>query len=150
MRHIACATGGYLAEHGTPKEPKDLVHHNCLVLTTPHPKTEWHFVGAERTHRVHVAGNFRANNTDALYHAVMSGLGIARIPNYVISAELESGALRPVFAMGRGENAAPYAFPATTVKAYYPRGQFASPKIVAFINFLKTLFQPHPKWMKGP
>src|SRR5436189_304271 len=30
-RRVVCASPQYLALHGTPKLPEDLVHHNCLT-----------------------------------------------------------------------------------------------------------------------
>lgn len=35
VRHIACASAGYLQAHGTPSHPRDLKHHQCIRLGKP-------------------------------------------------------------------------------------------------------------------
>ena len=42
-RRIVCATPAYLAAHGTPKTPDDLVRHNCLPMYSLAQFNEWAF-----------------------------------------------------------------------------------------------------------
>src|SRR5260370_558060 len=41
---VVCASPGYLEKYGTPREPRDLVFHNCLAYTNANPRSVWTFV----------------------------------------------------------------------------------------------------------
>src|SRR6266571_3911374 len=41
---VVCASPGYLEKYGTPREPRDLVFHNCLAYTYANPWSVWTFV----------------------------------------------------------------------------------------------------------
>jgi DNA-binding transcriptional LysR family regulator len=149
MQHVLCAAPSYLEKHGSPRTPKDLQNHNCLVLTHPTVKSEWRFAAPRRHIRVHVRGNFLADSTEALYVAVLSGLGIARVPNYVVGPELASGRLRPVLSniLGSGN---PYEGPNITMKAYHERTRHRARNVQAFIEHLKTVFSANRDWRHRP
>ena len=44
-KRIVCAAPGYLAAHGTPTVPEELLDHNCLFLYTVAKFNEWEFEG---------------------------------------------------------------------------------------------------------
>jgi DNA-binding transcriptional LysR family regulator len=85
------ASPGYLAEHGHPRHPNELGEHRLLSysnITGP-----WRFRhpnGAEVS--VRPQGPLTANSGDALVPAVVAGLGIARLPGFIIGPHLTSGA----------------------------------------------------------
>jgi DNA-binding transcriptional LysR family regulator len=147
MRHVVCATPGYLKKHGVPRTPKDLMRHNCLLSTRPNPMSEWPFKRGPRKEYVPVSGNLRTDSVEALYRAVMSGAGIARLADYVIGPELRSGELRSLFSDRTGaDRSPPYETTTNTMKAYYLRSRFPDPKTRAFIRFIKTRFQSNYDW----
>ena len=75
----------YLSKHGTPRTPKDLQHHNCLIYSHMRPgPNEWKFTGPSGAESVAVSGNFSAENGVPLYKAVQLGLGIAIQPDFVL------------------------------------------------------------------
>ncbi len=83
-----------------PREPQDLLAHNCLVYSELHTRNAWTFVagpgaaaepGAERT--VRVGGNFVSNSSEAVREAVRSGLGIFNSPTWLFEDEIASGEL---------------------------------------------------------
>ena len=150
MHHVICATPDYLETHGRPKTPHDLVKHNCIITTQPNRTYEWPFVHGRRRRYVPVSGNFKADSMEALYSAVMAGLGIARLPNYVIGPELRNKDLISLFP-GSGKSRGAAVFDATTpnvMKAYHLKGRFPEPKIQAFIEFLKDRFQSNSVWQQ--
>ena len=96
-RHLVAAPS-YLKEHGRPKHPMALAEHACLgyaYLLTP---DTWHFVhksGESAT--VHPAGGpLRVNNGDAMLPALIAGLGLGVLPDFILRAALASGALERV------------------------------------------------------
>lgn len=47
-RLVVAGSPAYLAEHGRPLRPEDLVHHNCLRYLLVDAQVEWKFRGADR------------------------------------------------------------------------------------------------------
>jgi DNA-binding transcriptional LysR family regulator len=89
--HIVAAPA-YLTQHGTPTHPGQLGEHGLLGysnITGP-----WRFRHADGSEvAVRVAGPLSANSGDALVPALLAGLGITRLPGFIIGPHLASGAL---------------------------------------------------------
>ncbi|WP_313228498.1 substrate binding domain-containing protein [Sphingobium yanoikuyae] len=83
------ATPGYVAEHGVPETPNDLLAHECLMQGTE----SWQFMDGEKVVLVRPQGRFKADNGTALASAALAGLGIAMLPEGLIAEHLASGAL---------------------------------------------------------
>jgi DNA-binding transcriptional LysR family regulator len=130
------ATPAYLEKHGRPKEPGDLVRHNCLLYAYLSTGNEWTFHGKEGEMRVKVSGNFRANNGEAIRQAVFADLGIAVSPDWLIQRELEQGRLVNIL-----EDFAP---PPAEINAVYPSARHVSAKVRAFTEFVREEFQKIP------
>lgn len=80
-REFVCASPNYLSRYGTPKTPKDLVHHNCLVGS----QSGWYFDNGKKRQTVKVSGNFRSTNGRALLNAALAGSGLCKLPGeYVL------------------------------------------------------------------
>jgi DNA-binding transcriptional LysR family regulator len=89
--HIA-ASPAYLARHGTPRHPVELGEHRLLGYSNA--TGPWHFRGpggAEAS--VRAVGPLTANSGDALVPALIAGLGIARLPGFIVGPHLASGEL---------------------------------------------------------
>lgn len=89
--HIVAAPA-YLAAHGRPHHPGQLGEHRLLgYANAPGP---WRFHGADGSDvSVRAAGPLTANNGDALVPALLAGLGITRLPHFIIGPHLTSGVL---------------------------------------------------------
>ena len=83
-----------------PVHPSDLSGHNCIVYTELSEKNQWTFhagpkandvVGAVQT--VRVEGRIRTNSSEVLRSAVISGMGIAYAPTWLLDDEMSSGAV---------------------------------------------------------
>jgi DNA-binding transcriptional LysR family regulator len=154
LHNVICAAPEYIARHGRPCRPGDLKEHNCLISSQPELRLEWRFVVRGKTHRVRVSGNLRTNSMETLYTAVMQGLGIARLPNYVIGPELRSGKLVSIFPSDNGRRPSgaseSIGVGVNTMKAFYIRGRFPNPTTSAFIGFLKARFKNNYDWERRP
>jgi len=137
-RRVVVAAPSYLAEHGVPKTPEDLLKHNCLLLYTVSGFNEWEFDGPEGSRVLHVRGNFQTNSADGLYHAALAGLGIARMSTFIVGPALKSGQLVQVLPEHVHEKA--------SILAVYPHRRHLSAKVRAFIDFLLEKFTPVPPW----
>lgn len=94
VRRPLVAAPSYLATHGTPHHPRDLVHHVGLLYSQlDHPGT-WRFTHAqEGDYTVNIGGRISANNADAFTPALLAGVGMALQPDFMAWEHLASGEL---------------------------------------------------------
>ncbi len=85
------ASPDYLAEHGTPRHPSELAHHECLSYTMVGAQQTWIFEveGGPVSFPIHA--RLHANNGEALIEAAVQGMGIALQPAFIAEAALVSG-----------------------------------------------------------
>ncbi|MBE9603948.1 LysR family transcriptional regulator [Acetobacteraceae bacterium H6797] len=112
---IPCAAPSYLARHGTPLEPADLLAHNCLRYLLSSQSQGWLLVAADGTrHTIPVRGNMAANNGDTLMAAALAGQGIILQPSFIVGEALRDGRLVQLFPGWQNRHLVLHAvFPAT-------------------------------------
>jgi DNA-binding transcriptional LysR family regulator len=97
VTRFTVAAPAYLAQHGRPSHPRDLEQHACFgyaYLPTP---DVWRFTNrAGEEVSVRPSGPLRANNGEAVMPAVLSGLGIAVLPDFIVRDALADGRLEPI------------------------------------------------------
>jgi DNA-binding transcriptional LysR family regulator len=90
-RHTV-ASPAYLKRHGRPTHPMHLAQHRCFgyaYLSTP---DIWHYTNAAGEQAsVRPAGPLRVNNGEALIPALVAGLGIADLPEFIVGDAIASG-----------------------------------------------------------
>ena len=129
---VCVAAPDYLARAGTPAHPDDLAHHDCLLYRGRSGVSEWELGQGERSRRIRVDGPLVANNGDALKAAALQGLGIARLPVFLLDDELARGRLVEVLAACR-----PSPIP---VQAVYAPNRHLSAKVRRFIDYFAARF----------
>jgi DNA-binding transcriptional LysR family regulator len=91
------AAPAYLARRGHPAHPAELAAHECLgyaYLATP---DVWRFSNAAAEEAiVRPKGRLRANNGDALMPALLAGLGVGDLPEFIVKDALSDGRLERV------------------------------------------------------
>ncbi|HEV7288657.1 LysR family transcriptional regulator [Sphingomonas sp.] len=91
------AAPAYIAQHGTPRHPADLAHHACFLYANA--IGAWQFRKADGEEAaVRPAGPLITDNGDAMMPALLAGLGIARLPDFIIDRELADGRLVEILA----------------------------------------------------
>ena len=93
-REMTCASPAYLEQFGEPQTPADLATHRCLLNSHYSGREEWLYHQQHELLRVRVSGTFASNHYNLLKKAALVGAGIARLPSYVLPAELADGRLR--------------------------------------------------------
>lgn len=118
------ASPAYLKERGTPKTPEDLLTH----ATINRINDEWPLMhdGKEITVRPHA--RFTADNGAALVPAVLAGLGIAMLPDFLIADHVASGAMVVVMP--------DYPMPEAGIYVVRPPGGKASCKVRVLIDIM--------------
>ncbi|HEX6019857.1 MAG TPA: LysR family transcriptional regulator [Burkholderiaceae bacterium] len=135
---VVCATPGYFERHGMPTTPLELMQHNCLCYTHFAAHGEWRFEGATGEIVVPVKGSLRIDDDDVLSQAVLSGLGIALLPTFIVGGELQAGRLVA---------ALPDCIPhRRSIYAVHLPNVNLPKKTRGFIDFLQARFGPVPYW----
>lgn len=137
-RRVICAAPSYLERFGTPRTPEDLSRHNCLRLSTVARWNDWHFDDSEKKGAVRLDGNFEANSADAIYHATLAGMGVARLSTYLVGGDLSAGRLVRLLP--------DYVDESSDIVAIYADRRNLAPKIRAFIDYLVDWFGTTPPW----
>lgn len=85
MPRYTVAAPSYLKRHGTPTHPMHLGQHKCFGYTYLSTPGVWHFTNAKGEQAsVRPSGALRVNNGEALLPALLAGLGIANLPEFII------------------------------------------------------------------
>ena len=75
---VLCASKAYLAEHGTPSKPHDLLEHNALIYQLHDVlHDQWQFDHGEKSVKVKVKGNRASDDGDLVRRWCVSGKGLA-------------------------------------------------------------------------
>ncbi|RYE75972.1 MAG: LysR family transcriptional regulator [Myxococcales bacterium] len=98
VRFVVVGTPGYLAKHGTPGRPEDLLQHECLTFrsTTTGALYAWEFERGRRTWRVPVRGGLVTNDGALCIALARRGMGLAYALESSVLEELRSGQLQLV------------------------------------------------------
>lgn len=138
-RSMLAASPDYLARHGTPKHPRDLRNHNCMIYTLATHPGSWTFRSPDgSSFPVQVRGTMRSNNGEVLREAAIAGLGILRDPTFISYRAIRDGRLVPLLC--------DFELPQLGIHAVYPNRRHLSPKVRAFIDFLDNHFGDPPYW----
>lgn len=88
------ASPSYLAEHGTPQHPDDLVNHHLIGNSRASSMNLWERQGAKSG--LQVKGQTLTDNSAVLLCMVKHGVGIARLLDIVAAPFVQTGALIPL------------------------------------------------------
>ncbi|NNU79179.1 LysR family transcriptional regulator [Halovulum dunhuangense] len=137
-RRVICAAPSYIERRGLPERPSDLAGHNCLRLSTVEKWNDWRFVEGGDPISVQVTGNFEANSADAVYHAALAGMGIARLSTYLVGDDIAEGRLLRLLP--------DYVQTGSSIYAIYPERRNLAPKLRSFLDYLTGHFGKVPPW----
>lgn len=128
VSHIV-GSPGYFDKHGRPRHPADLAHHACFAYTNTANPDVWRFrkAGGEEA-AVRVDGPIRTDSGDAMIPALCAGLGIARLPDFLIGQELANGKLEAVLE--------DWSVSAAGLHLLTPPGTLRPARVEALIEFL--------------
>lgn len=123
------ASPAYLKGAAPLTEPAELKHHTTLDYAGEFDRRPWELLGPQgesvaAEHRPRVV----CHDFVVLHEAVRAGLGVARLPESVVRADLKSGALVRVLPAWR--------IPQGIVHVVFPTRRGMLPAVRAFIDFL--------------
>ncbi|MBO9707173.1 MAG: LysR family transcriptional regulator [Caulobacter sp.] len=127
-RRRIVASPAYLARHGTPRTPEDLVHHNCLGFNFRRANPVWPMREGGRIVERMLSGSLLANNGETLRRMAMAGVGVARIADYHLRGPIARGELIEILPDSDiGET--------DEVHALFRGAQFLPARVRAFLDF---------------
>jgi len=126
-------TPSYLAAHGVPCSPQDLLRHNCVTLrlATSGGLYAWELQQNERKLEVRVSGQAIFSSAYSMLYAALSGHGLAFLPEDMTQPHVAAGRLQKVMPEWCG------AFPA--LHAYYTSRQHQSRALKIVVDALRGL-----------
>jgi DNA-binding transcriptional LysR family regulator len=98
-RRLCVATPEFLARHGTPQTPNDLMRLRCLTLSSDASQTKgWAFrvptaAGAHEVVHLRPAGRMDCSDGQVLHDWCLAGHGIAWRSTWEVAAQIQSGQL---------------------------------------------------------
>lgn len=96
MRRSIYASRSYVEKHGQPREPAELVAHNCLVYSELQTRDTWmleRLDGEGAPVAVQVGGNLQTNSGEAIHEAVEAGMGLSFAPDWMFEREVAAGSV---------------------------------------------------------
>jgi len=129
LTRVVCASPSYIARHGRPIQPSDLLKHSCLTVSRNPGSTTWPFQINGKLSEVEVKGPIIADSAGMLLELAIKGAGILRVSEHVVASSIRKGLLQPLLQDVQD----PQSYP---LCALMPSGRHQVPKVRAFIDFL--------------
>lgn len=125
VRRVVCAAPAFLAAHGEPRTPADLVRYAAIAFSIGGETPEaWSFATGDS---VRPRSQLLVNSNDVAIAGAVAGHGLARVLSYQIAPQLRAGILRPVL-----EAFEPPPLPISLVTL---AGRRAAPRVRSFVEF---------------
>lgn len=134
----AVASPAYIASHGMPATPHELLCHEAVVQGTE----SWYFMDGSTKVVVRPQGRYKADNGVALVAATLAGIGIGYLPTILVQEHLDSGALVPVLRR--------YPVPPAGAYLVRPPGQHPAKKIRVLAELLIEHVDPMLSTARAP
>lgn len=131
---VIAAAPEYLAAHGTPQRPEDLLAHRCLNFSIRTQWNRWTFHEESGLKTIDIPSRISSNQGELLGTLALLGLGVVRLAHFNIAAELEAGRLVELLGefQERSEEDRFYLL--------YPHGRSLAPRVRAVVDFLAQQF----------
>lgn len=138
-RRVLVASPAYLAAHGAPAAPEDLVQHRWLGYGATAGLQRWPYLKADGSAgTVPLRCALISNNGHILRDAALAGQGITELPTFLVGCDIAEGKLALVLPDSPR--------PELGIYALYTPNRYLAAKTRVFIDFLVTRFGARPEW----
>lgn len=130
---LLCASPNYLAQHGSPQRPSELINHNCLLINYDRQKSSWYFQRDDDTVKVNVSGNFKSRSGSPLLTAAINDCGILLLSSWMLTDYINKGQLLPCLPEWK---ALQHELDSGEIYLLWKKDKFPSPFVRKFIDYL--------------
>jgi DNA-binding transcriptional LysR family regulator len=135
-RRLLVASPAYLAEHGIPRAPADLLRHNCIgIRQGDEAYGLWRLFdrsGDRKGLAIKTRGTLATNDGEIAVAWALDGHGIVMRAEWDVARHLRSGRLVEVLAE--------YGTPGADIFAVYPQRHHGSTRVRTFVDFIAASF----------
>ena len=135
-RLLTLASPRYLSEHGEPRTPDALRHHECLLYASDAGTAHWRYQVDGEVTRVPVRGRIVANNGSALMQAAARGGGVVQQPDFIAEPFVQRGEVSEIL-----QSHAP---PPLGIYAMLPSNRYIPQRVSRLMAHLAQALQSSP------
>jgi DNA-binding transcriptional LysR family regulator len=141
-RRLAVAAPEYLRRRGTPRHPRELAQHDCLVLSSDASQTRgWAFSEHGQVTHLRPSGPLDCTDGQVLHDWCLAGHGIAWRSTWEVEGEIAAGLLVPVLER--------FAAPPNGIYAILPHATRHTPlRVRLWVDFLKDRYADSVFWRR--
>ncbi|MGJ4858971.1 LysR family transcriptional regulator [Labrys sp. La1] len=130
FKHRIVAAPAYLAAHGVPTAPEDLLGHRCLHHRYANSGRfePWPLVRDGREFKLDLPQTTVASTLEPLIYLAERAFGITCLPPFAVASELAQGSLVSLLEEHLAE--------AGTFRVLWPTNRYLSPKVRVFVDYM--------------
>lgn len=132
MQRVVAASPSYLARHGTPLQPEDILRHRIVGGPSGSHATSWQFERDGKQESIDLRPQVSVNDTAGALAAATAGLGIISTTSWACRADVGSGALVRLLPDWNMVD--------LPVHAYFPMGRATRMAARSFVEFIEAEF----------
>jgi len=140
-RRLVVAAPSYLARAGTPQHPRELLQHECLMLSSDASQTRgWAFRIDGQPHFHRQGGRLDCSDGQVLHEWCLQGLGLAWRSSWEVAGDLQSGRL--VSALDA------FAAPPNGIYAVTPERSLQPLRVRLWVEHLRAHYARSEYWLR--
>ena len=98
MSFYICASPQYLSKYGKPSTPQQILHHKCLLFPRANRSLSWLLKDRQqKVTEIQIIGKYLLTNSLAIRQCAIAGMGLALLPDWLVSNDFISGDLVRLF-----------------------------------------------------
>jgi DNA-binding transcriptional LysR family regulator len=135
---VICASPDFLKTVKLGKTPESLSLVECLLHSHAPEWNLWNLKSAKAEHDIQAKGHYSANQYHSLKAMCLGGLGVTRLPQFLVEEELKDGKLVQLYPEFK-----------TSTHSYhlvYFKEHATSKKVKALKALILDWFSEHPEW----
>ena len=144
IHRYLCVAPSYVARRGAPRTIAELRDHDSVELPgiAGRPR-RWTFSKADgESKTVELSPRITVNDALTVHRMVVNGAGVGGLSAYVCAPDLQAGRLVRLFPE--------WMMPSVEVSVVFPSNRELSPRVRAFVDFLKAASRPGTSWQADP
>lgn len=128
---MVCASAALLDERGVPQTPTDLDRFSA-VLFSKTGRRDWRFLQDGKTVHWSPKAAISVNSSQAVRTAAKAGMGIAMLPECLVSADIAAGSLVRILP--------DWSLPEQPMAIVYHRDRYRPRRLESFVGFARSTF----------